>query len=143
MSYKTRFVRSAKEELRQCYEDYPCLKEHLEAWLTELASCAERHDETGSWDISELPSSLASAMSPTKSSWAATQEHLGECSWMETLKAIVELVRRRKPPWQLRASWRVFSVLNGAFHCMIVVFYDVDHVSKQIVVRLFDGLPGQ
>jgi len=143
MSYRIRFQRSAKAELDQCCRVYACMGGALLAWLGTLAQEAELHEERLSFDIANLPAYLSRVVSPIESSWRATWERFQEATWTEDMKAILEIIKTRKPPWQLRASWRVFPVLGGASHCMPVVFFDVDHVGKQIVVRLFDGLPGQ
>lgn len=143
MSYRIRFLRSAKAELEKCCRAYACMGEPLSAWLGALAQEAELHEERLSFDIANLPVYLSRVVSPIESSWQATRERFQEATWTEDMKAILEIIKTRKPPWQLRASWRVFLVPGVASHCMPVVFFDVDHVGKQIVVRLFDGLPGQ
>ena len=143
MSYRIRFHHKARVELDLCCETYPCMREPLWLWLHALAEEAEHPRDRFSFDIEDLPPYLAKAFEPFESSWEYTVDRLGEATWGEDMKAILKIVRTRRPPWQLRAAWRAFAVLGATFHCWPIVFFDVDHVGKQVVIRLFDGLPGQ
>ena len=143
MSYRIRFHRKARAELDLCCHRYPCTEEPLWTWLRALADEAEEHEDRLSSDIKALATYLAKAFLPMKTSWQFSHKKFGKATWLDVLKAIVEFVEHRDPPWQLRAAWCVFPVLGGAFHSWPLVFFEVDHVGKQIVIRLFEGLPGQ
>ena len=50
------------------------------------------------------------------------------------------LLSKRCPPWEFRASIHTFRFL-GACTYEAVVFYEIDHVEKRIIVTTLD-VPG-
>lgn len=145
MSYRVRFRRSAKAELRSCCEVYTCMVEPLSQWLDELAGDAAGGDHEVSVSIEALLSGLVETgdQSPlTLSAWQLFRERFTRLGLVGKIKALLVLLRRRRPPWEVRAAVRVFQVL-GTFHSEVAVVYEVNHPDRELVVTKWEGLPGQ
>jgi len=59
------------------------------------------------------------------------------------VRAVIAVLRRRKAPWQLAVAVTWFSGIIGTLDAEVHVYYEVDHVRREMVIVKFTGLPGQ
>lgn len=138
-SYAIRYERTAKHELSDAQDIYgQTFREDTNRWLDELSSRVGEETDHSSVDLLEL---LEEARRVNTNSWRHTWRRFMKSTLLEKVTAIL-LVMKGRIPWKLRAAARRFTVIN-CFDCEIIAFFEVDHVGKKIVFRLFDGLPGQ
>jgi hypothetical protein len=141
--YDIRYERAAKAELEAALGTYDAeFGGTVMRWLADLASEAQARGHSLSTDFEDLLATAEQVVRESGGSWGLSWQRFREAGWVQRVRAVIALVRNRKPPWELRASRRLFRVLD-AFGTEVLVFYEVDHVGKRIVIRLFDGLPGQ
>jgi hypothetical protein len=143
MPYDIRYQRDAKADLDSALGTYGAdFQADMMGWLAQLAKEAEAKEHTLSLDFEQVLGTLEQVASSTTGSWQHSWRRFKGATWATRARAILALVRLRKPPWELRASRHWFHVL-GSFNAEVFVYFEVDHVNKRIIVRLFDGLPGQ
>ena len=128
--YAIKFERRARAELNAAcptpYGEEFCSA--LWAWLEELARAARaRQTPSGTIDLSSIGEAIGG--DPTKLLLG-----LGAKVW--------DWLRREKNKRRLYAATRRFLVLD-AFWETVQVTYQIDHDAEQIIVRMFQGLPGQ
>jgi hypothetical protein len=140
MPYKVRFRESAKEEYETCCKTYPNIRDILSAQLEALADEAEKNKHESSLDLNKiLPEDIDDLKrlvngSDIKLSW----EKFKESGFWEKIKACLIIVKKRRPPWELRCSDFLFTYSEIVpFEFLIV--YELDHVNKELVVTLLDG----
>jgi hypothetical protein len=140
MAYRVKYHREAKSSLDAAQHDYgPTFRQETNAWLSELVSEAERGNHSLSVDAKEL---LEAAADADPQSLRRSWKRWLSAPALDKLRALLVIVRKRCPPWELRAAPRLFSVVDS-FSCEIVAFYEIDHVEGRVIFRHFDGLPGQ
>ncbi|MDA1052998.1 MAG: hypothetical protein O3C40_21300 [Planctomycetota bacterium] len=140
MAYRLCFYKRARRELDECCQTYgDNLRTELWNWLRDIATAADTGSEIGSVDIIDL---LDEGLSQDASQWSQALKRWWNATPVEKIKATLVLLRKRCPPWQARFTVRWITVL-GQFPCEIHAHYIVDHVNKQVILTLFDGLPGQ
>jgi hypothetical protein len=127
--YAIKFVREARAELDAAcpaYGEEFCGS--LWAWLREIAQAAkDRHTPAGSIDVESIAEAIGGE--PT-----TLLLKLGAKLW--------EWLRRKKDKRRLFVAVRGFFVL-GQFWETVQVKYKIDHDAEQIIIRMFQGLPGQ
>lgn len=139
--YSVRYRESAKRELEECA--VYGLSEPIHNWLAELAIEAERRDYALSFDLRDLLESLGDPAARSSGSWRYSLDKWLEADGIKRIGALITVLRKRSPPWELRASNKTLPVLGGAFASEIAIFYEVDHGARGIIVSKFIGLPGQ
>ncbi len=140
MRYLVRFRSRARSELDDCCATYGgnfCGEIH--AWLDQLADEAEAKDGALSIDAFEL---FGDAVENVTRPWGHSLKRFREASTKQRLLALYHVLRKKCPPWEFRATVRPFTFL-GACTCEIHVVYEVDHVTKRIIICKFIDLPGQ
>lgn len=143
MGYQLRYERRAKRELDACCHTYgPTLCGELQQWLRELAEEATLGKWLLSSDLNEILESVIRDGDLSPGSWGESWRRFLRASALEKVQALYVAVTRFKPPWQARAGFRSFLVLN-IFSAEVTVVYQLDNVRKEMIVRMFIGLPGQ
>lgn len=140
MAYSIRFKRRARTELDECCETYgEAFRNDIWSWLRDIARRAEAGDALDSIDAVEL---LDEALEHDEQQWRYALRRWREATLTDRIKASFVAFRKRCLPWRLSFAEGWFQVL-GRFDCSVGAHFVVDHVNKQIVFVLFDGLPGQ
>lgn len=143
MSYKIRYCSSAKKEFKECTEVYPCMRGPLLLWLKELAEEATGKRHELSININDLLSDIVEdEKNFSPDSWDLTKERLKKLGIIKKAKSLLVFLRKRRLPWEFRGAIRVFPVLD-AFHSEVTIYYEIDHLAKQLIVTQWEGLPGQ
>jgi hypothetical protein len=114
-------------------------REETNGWLSALAAEAETRDSSLSIDFAEA---IEAALSTEPRSWGHSLRNWFKAPIADKVRAILAAIRKRCPPWEMRAAVRWFTVIS-AFDSEIVAYYEVDHVKKRMIFRRFEGLPGQ
>jgi hypothetical protein len=142
MAYSIRFRSRAKDELEESCDIYGgTFRGQVLDWLAQLAEEAEHRQSFSSIDLQELLNTIADDPAEIKqltSSWGRWLQ----APFMDKLKAILVVLRKRCPPWEFRASLQTFTVID-TFTSEVHVLYEVDHVHRQVILTKFTGLPGQ
>jgi hypothetical protein len=138
--YSIVYERRAKMELEDAKETYGgTFREEVDRWQTDLVRDAENRVYSVSIDAAAM---MEAAVQSRPSSWRLSWKRWLSAPLIKKIQAILLVVGKRCPPWEFRASAMRFTVVN-AFDCEVVAFYEVDHVARRVIFRLFDGLPGQ
>lgn len=140
MAYSIRFKRRARTELDECCETYgEAFRNDIWDWLRNIATAAESNDNFDSIDVVEL---LDEAMEHDEQQWRYALRRGFSAKLPDKIKASFVVVKKRCLPWRLSFAEAWFQVL-GRFDCSVGAHFVIDHVNKQVVFVLFDGLPGQ
>lgn len=140
MAYKQCYERTSKDELESSCSIYGgTFSSHIHEWLSELANDELCKNDVEAIDFSSL---VEIAATSPPSSWKQSWRRFLNANLVEKFKAILSFIKNRRLPWELRVAQRRFTVIT-TFQVEVVVFYELDHVNKRIIFRLFDGLPGQ
>ena len=143
MGYKLRFERKAKAELEASCSVYLAeFSKEIRQWLSTLASEASEGKYLISQDFTQILEDVLDDEHFDPQSWVGSWRRFLQASAKEKVKALYVAVTRFKPPWQTRVAEQQFSVL-GIFSTDVKVIYQLDHVNKHMIVRMFFGLPGQ
>ena len=142
MIYRIRYRSRGKQELTACKDTYdPEVSEQLDRWLNELAADASKISKNEP-TLPNVLEALEEIFGKNKNrQWDHIRRKLRDASALEKARALYELVKRRKAPWQLLYSERFISFLHGKFSRMAGVIYEVDRVKKEIVLVKFIDLP--
>jgi hypothetical protein len=141
VAYRIRFHPEAKAELEKCHDTYPSvLKPRLSEWLNEIARESELRKPSISIDIKSAIEHAEEIEAVVKD-WPNHRERFWDASFLEKLRAVGVLVSERRPPYETRVSYRVFTVFS--VDCEVVAIYLVNHAAKEVVFMNFDGLPMQ
>ncbi len=143
--YRIRFRESARDEF-QYAKDYG-LAERIVDWLKNLAESAERGRNINAIDfrtfLEEGIESLEAEPGTLESNWKTSLRRFWEVENIDKLRALLHVVRHRSAPWQMAASVAWFGGILGHLDAEVHVYYEIDHVEKQLVVVMLTGLPGQ
>jgi hypothetical protein len=139
MLYASFFQKDAKANLQEAQNIYPGFRKTVNEWLDRLASEAEGRDYEISIDILAV---IETVLARKPSSWRFSWRRWLSASFIDKIRAIGTVAKKRCPPWELRSALKHFTVV-GAFDCEVTAHFEVDHVDKRIIFRQFDGLPGQ
>lgn len=148
MDYRIRFERTTRKEIDDTCEVYGyAFRSEIESLFESIVSAAgesaqtKRNSLPDDFDVSGL-FEMASAVSESPHDWMRTVTKWWNASITDKLRVILHIVTTRTPPWQLRCARRRIEVI-GTFTCEVIIFYELDHIGKQVVIRLVHGLPGQ
>lgn len=142
MAYRIKFERRAKEELTRAQDTYGTdFREESNGWLKQLAYEAERQTYSISIDTQELAESALEALEK-KTDWQYSWRRLLNSSWKTKLRALLAVVKKRRPPYEQRSAPGRFVIL-GSFDADVTAHFEIDHAQKCVIFRLFDGLPGE
>jgi hypothetical protein len=142
MRYRIRFRTSAKEELLRAKKYSMQFSQELDEWLEDIAASSHRRDALKSIDLLDLLEqgiNIAENLSPWKSVW----KKWWKAAPIEKVKALITVLKKRCPPWQLRATSKWFSGILGAFDCEVHAYFEVNHVDGEVIFTKFAGLPGE
>ena len=142
MSYRIRFRARAKADLQIAKQYSTQFSDDLDAWLTEIAASCQRRDSSNSIDLIELLDHGTKAIEHS-TAWEKAWKRWWSAAPFEKLKALVVFLRKRCPPWELRATSKWFTGILGAFDCDVCAYYEVNHVAGEVVFATFTGLPGE
>ena len=138
MAYQIRFYEGAKQELEACRQTYsPHDAKKIDDWLMDIAEASELGNESISQDAFELLEELEKEKGEWKCSW----DHWKAADGTQKLKALLKVLRTRKPPWRYRMTMRWFSFLDDLFTREVHAHFFVDDVECKIVFIKFYGLP--
>ena len=139
--YRIRFERRARQQLDQCCSDYGDeVCGELWTWLERLAEAAEANTLEGcSADFLLFLEELAGEIE--QGDLAFSLQTWKRKDWLTKLKALITLIRGRKPPWQLRHASELVRVFSQSVE--VYVICEIDHVNRSLIVRKFVDLPGQ
>lgn len=143
MPYKIRFRRRAKQELVLAQSYSAEFGEQLNQWLIDIAVSIVPGKKDFAIDMTVVLEAgidlIPEGTSPWKTSWSrfCTAGHL------EKLRALVALVKKRRPPWELQTTSRWFPQILNAFDCEAHAVFEVNHVDGEVIFTMFAGLPGQ
>lgn len=142
MCYRIRFRRRAMDELC-CARAYgETFSAALDEWVADIAADTSQRDTSRSFDVLTLfEDVLNAAANPTP--WKAAWMTWCQATPLEKIQALVILLRRRCPPWELRVTSRWFRGVLGVLDCEVHAYYEVNHVKQEVVFTKFDGLPGE
>jgi hypothetical protein len=142
MPYATRYRERAKRELEHFTGPYDEeFRQALHSWLNQLAAEAQGKNYSLSIDALDLLNAVEEGADP--GDWPGAWKRWKEASWRDKLRALLVILRKRRPPWEFRGAVQTFPVLSGAFHCEVHALYEVAHVDRQVIFTKFTGLPGQ
>lgn len=143
MPYDVKIAPSAKVALEACIGTYG-QTDAIWGWINSVTEMASKGIEAGSIDVSSVLDDLLRNGSEIakKENWSKSWEFLKSAQFAEKISSLVFILSNRKPPVQLRAAKQEFLFL-GAFTETITVYYEVNHVLKEVVIRHFVNLPGQ
>ena len=146
MPYEVRYRLSARAAWNARAARYGAsFRDAVEAWLRRLADEAE----TGAWVLSaDAKEFLESLGSDT----IDVLPNSGIDRWLSTglwdkVRALLEVLRHRRDPWEFRMAMEVFLIPNAATDTpsespvVVSAFYEVEHLHRRIVVSAFPELP--
>ena len=142
MSYRIRFRARAKQELLIAKQYGVEFSEELDSWLADIAEACHRRDSSISIDLIELLDEGTQAVE-NSSAWKQAWKRWRNAAPVEKLKALVVFLKKRCPPWELRATSKWFTGILGVFDCDIHAYFEVNHVAGEVVFTMFTGLPGE
>jgi len=139
--YRIRFERKSREQLDKCCADYGKeVCDELWGWLHELAESAEANTlDSCSADFVQFLDDLANDID--KGDLPFSLETWREKDVLTKIRALITLIRRRRPPWQLRHAYRHVRVFFESVEVHVIC--EIDNVQKTLIVRKFMDLPGQ
>jgi len=139
LAYAIRYRKRARTALDNCRGIYGAsLTGPLHKWLSQLAAEAQGQTYTISFDAKTFLETVANH--PNLEKWATAGRRWLDAPVLAKVKAIGVLLSKRCPPWEFRASVKTFRFL-GACTYEAVVFYEIDHVEKRIIITALD-VPG-
>jgi hypothetical protein len=134
--YDIRYLSRAKQEAVQLRETYSReFVHHFDNWLRYLAEQASDPSSNASIDASELVEQLSDEHVTTK--WQLAWRRFATATMQEKLRAILVVLAKRRPPWELRMSSAWFELVPGV-STGIEVFYAVDHPNRRVIFHLFE-----
>jgi len=135
MRYRIRYRARAKAELKSEVRVYG---QHFDKQINDwLADLSELPESDSSIDVQDVMEQFE------KSSWQESFKYFRNRGYWEQLKAAVEVMLKRRPPLEVRGSMRWIELIMDSLPTEIQIYYQVDHVNKQLIVVKFDGFPGQ
>ncbi len=138
--YANKYEREAKKELEEAKETYGgAFRDEVDDWLNSVVLEVERRESNLSVSVMDM---MLEATQSKQGSWQFSWKKWLDAKLIAKFKAILFIVNNRCPPWELRAAICRFTVMS-TFDCEITAYFEVNHVDRQVVFRLFDGLPGQ
>lgn len=139
--YRICFERKAREQLDNCCNDYgEEISADLWKWLEGLAESAEAKAlDSCSSDFVEFLDNLTSDLE--KSDLPFSIKKWKRENFLTKIKAVLVLIRQRRPPWQLRHAYRSIQVFYRPVEVHAIC--EIDNVQKKLIVRKFIDLPGQ
>ena len=135
MAYSYPFRRSAAAEYDACCNIYSC-HSVLHALFREIADAAQQQDTGKSVDAIEVLDQMQN-LSQWNYSWRRFQAANG----LQRLTALLQLLKSRRPPWELRMWPASLVFLDGIFRREVHIYYEINHSAKQVVITKFVGLP--
>ncbi|HEY7425425.1 MAG TPA: hypothetical protein VH682_14435 [Gemmataceae bacterium] len=143
MAYFIKYERNAKAELTSAQDCYGGqFRVETNAWLQEIAAAAERRDYAASLNSVDLVDILKTVLDSPRRSWPYSWRRWVKAPIRQKFQATLILIHKRCPPWEIRVSERSFTVID-AFSAEVTAVFEVDHVQKRVIFRMFHGLPGQ
>lgn len=143
MAYLIKYERNAKAELTSAQDCYGGqFREATNTWLREIAVAAECRDYEVSLSSADLADILETVLNSPRWLWPHSWRRWVKASIRQRFRATLVLIRKRCPPWEIRVSERRFTVID-AFSAEVTAVFEVDHVQKRVIFRMFHGLPGQ
>lgn len=115
------------------------LAESLNKWFAELAENSNQGAGKVSIDAGEILEALLN--SEDLQAWPKAAKRWLDEPMIVKIKAVAAVLATRRPPWEFRATARTVQFLDGVFFDDVMVFYEVNHVEKEVVVTAID-LPG-
>lgn len=140
MPYRIQYSSSAKEEVNFLLETYGSeFRESFYDWLRVLADEAERRTWASSIDAIEL---LETILSNGDSPWKdlvskTTWDRFRELSFVDKVRALITMARKRCPPWQFRAANNWLLALSS-IELELSIYYLIDHVEQRLIVYVVD-----
>ncbi|HEX4085536.1 MAG TPA: hypothetical protein VHY22_11530 [Chthoniobacteraceae bacterium] len=143
MSYDFKISPTAKRALESCIKTYG-QGDEIHKWLRTLKELASAKIDAGSIDVSEILQDLLEngEKIAKKENWARSWEFLKSADIRQKVTGLYFMLKKREPPVQLRAAKEDFCFL-GVITATITVYYEVNHVTQEMVIRYLVGLPGQ
>jgi mRNA-degrading endonuclease RelE of RelBE toxin-antitoxin system len=146
MTYSIRYRTSAKKELHDCCAHHGDLLQKIGRWLDRLAREAEDKTAFETVDAREAIGRFLGELAERGEAPSKQLEYLRrrweDASLLDKLRAFWVFLKKRRAPWEFRYGSKPIRFL-GACECEIDVYYEVDHVKRQVVFVKFDGLPTQ
>lgn len=129
-------------ELQARYEMYgERFKEEVEKWLELLAKAGARNQELDGFSR-RLDADLDDIHAGKLSGWRHTWRQWSQEPWLSRIRAILHVLTRTKPPWELWEGERPFSSVASSFSCRIGTTFKVDRLNSTVNFIWFTGLPG-
>jgi len=142
MLYRTRFRRRAKEELKRAKRYSSDFSDDLDQWLADIANSSTEQVTSDSIDLLQLLDEGAE-LAENPSRWKYLWKKWWASTPIKKVEALIIVIRKRCPPWHIRATSRWFCGILGAFDCEVHACYEVNHIDREIVFTKFIGLPGE
>jgi hypothetical protein len=111
------------ESFRTAYND----------WMDEIARWAAINKEDGWFDLDQM---LACLLEEGElPNWARSLKRFRQAGVREKLRALVAMVKKRRPPWRLKAASRPIPGLDDQLLIDVGIIFDINDVDRLIVVR--------
>lgn len=137
--YRIRYDEETKAELEMAYEIYGSrFKGEFTEWLELIATAAANPQDTNTLDLLEVLENAENWKEDVRLSF----QELCKTNLLGKIRALLSIVRRRKPPWQLRTVWQFFRIVDS-FTCEVHAYFIVSHSERTVTFYLIEGLPGQ
>lgn len=142
MSFKIVYDPDAKNEVIYFGTTYS-IRDELQRWQEQLAAEAAAGVDSASLNLTELLDELidrGTTILDEKSevsSWKLSWERFKKVPLARKLQAVWVVVRRRRPPWELRMAVEGFYLLGTIPHDLIAL-YAVDRTKRQVKFLKFE-----
>ena len=134
--------RDAEEKLEAAQEMYgSSFSAEINAWLADLVSTVAHSNDTQSVELTEL---LENLIATDARPWRASLSRWTGLPVRDKLRALLTVIKRHRPPWEIRVAARRLTLLGG-LDTEVVVYFAVDHATRQVTVLGFEepGLSGE
>jgi hypothetical protein len=132
-TYQVKYQRNAARERDWlCHTYGDSFRHGYSAWLTELSEDLAQGRDDAHFDLQEV---LDAIEKENLSNWHRSYKRFLEAGYRDKLRALLAVLRNRRPPWQLRGAARVIMGLDGLVLINVNLVLDVSDTDGLLVIR--------
>ena len=133
-SYTVKHHRDAAKERDWLFATYgESLREGYNNWMKELQDNAGAK-QLADWTV-DLEVAFDDLQKQRLPDWARSFKRFQQAGFREKLRALLSVVKNRRPPWQLKAASRPIPGLDGVILISVGIVFDINDIERIIAVR--------
>ena len=140
--YTVKHHRAAATERNWLCETYgQSFRSGYARWMDELADrSAEVRGDANAFDLEEWLGAIEqqtfdAIQNKSLANWARSLKKFRQAPYLEKLRALLAVVRNRRPPWQLKGSHRAIMALDGQLAINVGLVFELNDAARLVVVR--------